>query len=120
MQPLSEPAQFAHQAFAVDPDGREVPIVADTILIRLANGECMEIPLDSFDAGDMLVYGGRMPTDRTSEAEMVAATRRLVISPGASNLIALSAVSVEVGPAGLGVFDHPDDEDPDSDGGHPD
>lgn len=119
MPALSEQSQFAHQAFAVDPDGNETLIVADTILIRLANGECMEIPLDSFDAGDMLVYGGRMPTDRTSEAEMVAATRRLVISPGASNLIALSAVSVEVGPAGLDTFD-PDDEDPDSDGGHPD
>lgn len=110
MQSLSEHPNFAHRAFAVDVDGRETPIVADTILIRLANGECMEIPLDSFDAGDMLVYGGRMPNDRAGEDEMVAATRRLVISPGASNLIALSAVAVEVGPDDFDDLDDLDDE----------
>jgi len=86
---------FVHQAFAVDIDGRAVPIDADTLLIRLANGEYIEIPLDSFDAGDLLVYGGRMPNDHVSDEEMMAATRRLVISPGASNLVALSAVAVE-------------------------
>jgi hypothetical protein len=111
MPHLNDPPNFAHQAYAVDIDGKETPIVADTILIRLANGECMEIPLDSFDAGDMLVYGGRMPNDRASEAEMVEATRRLVISPGASNLIALSAVSVDVGPNLDGEFDELDELD---------
>lgn len=111
MHALSDQPNFAHQAFAVDIDGNETPIVADTILIRLANGECMEIPLDSFDAGDMLVYGGRMPNDRANEDEMVAATRRLVISPGASNLIALSAVAVEVGHDNLDDFDDLDDDE---------
>jgi hypothetical protein len=111
MQHVPEQPNFAHQAFAVDVDGNQTPIVADTILIRLANGEYMEIPLDSFDAGDMLVYGGRMPTDRASEDEMVSATRRLVISPGASNLIALSAVAVEVGPGDLDELDFNLDDD---------
>jgi len=113
MQHLSDQPSFAHQAYAVDIDGKETLIVADTILIRLANGECMEIPLDSFDAGDMLVYGGRMPNDRASGDEMVAATRRLVISPGASNLIALSAVAVEVGTGDFDEFDELDDLDDD-------
>jgi hypothetical protein len=95
MPSSSNRPKFVHQAFAVDVDGNETPIAADTLLIRLANGEHIEIPLDSFDAGDMLVYGGRMPNDRVSVEEMMADTRRLVISPGASNLVALSAVEVQ-------------------------
>jgi len=39
MQHLSDQPSFAHQAYAVDIDGKETPIVADTILIRLASGE---------------------------------------------------------------------------------
>jgi hypothetical protein len=98
MPSSSNRSKFIHRAFAVDVDGNETPIVADTVLIRLANGEHIEIPLDSFDAGDLLVYGGRMPNENLPVEDMMANTRRLVISPGASNLVALSAIEVEAMP----------------------
>ncbi len=85
-------APFSHRAYAVDAQGLETPIEARAIVIRLAGGESVEIPLDGFDAGDLLIYGGRMPADDASEADAVAAARRLLVAPGATNLIALSVL----------------------------
>jgi len=83
-------APFSHRAYAVDDAGREVPIEARAIVVRLASGESVEIPLDGYDAGDLLIYGGRMPEEDGDQA--VAAARRLLVAPGATNLIAVSVV----------------------------
>jgi hypothetical protein len=85
-------APFSHRAYAIDAQGRETPIEAHAIVVRLASGESVEIPLDGFDAGDLLIYGGRMPADDADEAGAVAAARRLLVAPGATNLIALSVL----------------------------
>jgi hypothetical protein len=92
MSHSADPAPFLHRAYAVDADGRETPIEARSIVIRLAGGESLELPLDGFDADDLLVYGGRMPADAASEDEAVSLARRLLVAPGATNLIALSVV----------------------------
>jgi hypothetical protein len=92
MSHATDPTPFLHRAYAVDADGRETPIEAHSIVIRLAGGESVELPLDGFDADDLLVYGGRMPADTASEDEAVTLARRLLVAPGATNLIALSVL----------------------------
>lgn len=98
-----------HQAFIVAADGTQTELAGESLLIRLVNGQTLEIALDAppFAPG-LLVYGGRMPpmideddsepdgqnkeAKEAALAEFSSKTRRLAIFPGAANMIALDVL----------------------------